>query len=356
METELLTSAKQAADRLRGNTEMQYRNIKTVWEKGQFRETKERQGFTTRCVIEKQLESIGTLEGLDAMTPNIEYVPFLVNGGAKSVTLLTKNKCQIAQNLVTSPTFGLEAKYQFNPKLEPHMTDQYDIVIGNPPYKGQSKLHQKFFNLAVNLVKKGGTVSFIQPATAYFNKKTETDPPSQKMRDNIKKYRTEVEILSPSVFENVSIRGDLAITKLVKTKSQQTIKQVKYASGKVVNNVELENVTKTELDPSMFASIKGKYEAIVEQMGSLSQLQSLDKSALKARLPARMTEDPVSWPIFFIKGTCSTRGAHGILAKSEDEVGRIYEYLMTNPARFGLAILMFSTDLKGGGTRVGASR
>lgn len=355
MNTKLSESAKRVADSLSGNAEMQYYNIKVVWERGKFKEIKDRPVFTPRSVIDMQLESIEPIEGLQVMTPNIEYVPYLIKTEAHSVTLMTREKCQNTQNLVTSPTFGLNAKYEFNPSLEPRMTNKYDIVIGNPPYRGQSMLHQKFFNLAVNLVKPGGTVSFIQPATAYFNKKTETDRPSQKMRENIKTYQTEVEILSPSIFENVSIRGDLAITKLVKTETEPSIKQVKYASGKVVRNVELENVTKTELDPSIYASIKAKYEAIVKKNGNLIKLQSLDKSALKARLPARMTEDAASWPIFFLKGTCSNHGAHGILASSEEEVGRIYQYLMTNPARFGLALLMFSTDFKGGGIRVGAS-
>lgn len=354
MDKELSLSAKLVADALRGNPAMQYHNIKVVWEQGKFKEIKDRPVFTPRRVIDRHLDSIAQVESLHVMTPNIEYVPFLVSRGTRTVTLMTKEKCPITRNLVTSPTFGLDAKYQFNSSLEPRMTDQYDIVIGNPPYRGQAKLHQKFFNLAVNLVKPDGIVSFIQPATAYFNKKTETDRPSQKMRDNIKKYQTEVEILPPSIFENVSIRGDLAITKLVKTKSEPTIKQIKYASGKVVNNVALENVTKTELDPSIYASIKAKYEAFVKKQGSLIKLQSLDKSALKARLPARMTEDATSWPIFFLKGKCSNCGAHGILASSEEEVVRIYQYLMTNPARFGLALLMFSTDFKGGGIRAGA--
>ena len=349
MENELVKFARTVADSLRGNTEMQYHNIKLVWEQGRFKEIKDRPVFTPNWVIEKQLNAIGKIAGLRILTPNIEYVPSLVNAGSRSVTLMTKENCDVTKNLVTSPTFGLNATYQFNPNLEPRMNNQYDIVIGNPPYRGQAKLHQKFFNLAVNLVKPDGTVSFIQPATAYFNKKSKTDPPSEKMRNNIKKYQTEVIILPPSTFDNVSIRGDLAITKLVKTETNSKIKQVTYASGKVIKNVDLENVTKTELDPSTFASINRKYKACVKKFGSIMELQTLDKKALKARLPARMTEDEKSWPIFFIKGTCSTSGAHGILASSEDEVRLIYEYLKTNPARFGLALLMFSTDLKGGG-------
>lgn len=350
MEENLLNLAKAAAKFLHGDTDKQYRNIKNAWKKNVFIETKIRPDITPLSLISEHLDGIGSFDGMNVLTPNIEYVPSLVNGGAQTVTLLTKDKCVKAKNLVTSRTFGLEAHYLFNPKLEPQMTDEYDIVIGNPPYQGQSKLHQKFFNLAVKIVKKGGIVSFIQPATAYFNKKTKTDAPSQEMRENVEKYKTEVKILKPDVFKNVTIRGDLAITKLVKTESKpQVIEKITYSSDKVFRNIGLQNITKTELEPSVYASIKAKYESYVKNNGSLISLQTLDKSALKARLPARMTEDAKSWPIFFLKGTCANKGAHGILASTEKEVEFIYQYLMTNPARFGLALLMFSTDLKGGG-------
>ena len=349
--------AREIAERIRGDTLWQYKVIEGWWNEGVFVDScgPGARAFTPMALIEEKLADIGSISGLRIMTPNIEYVPSLVNGGAESVTLMTKDLCEKSRNVITSAVFGLETEYLVNPNLEVAMNEsgefkKYDIVIGNPPYRGQAKLHQKFFNMAVNMVKDGGIVSFIQPATAYFNKKAETDAPSQKMRENIKRYKTEVKIVPPSIFGNVSIRGDLSVTKLVKTESPDpTIASVKYISGKVVENVDLENVTKTEMEPQMFASIKSKYEAYVKENGSIMDLQSLDKTALMARLPARMTEDSASWPIFFIEGTRGTSGAHGILASSKKEVDRIYEYLMTNPARFGLALLMFSTDLKGGG-------
>ena len=351
--------AQDIAARIKGDTLWQYKTIEGWWGEEVFAESygPHRRGLTPIELVETQVNDLGEFEGLSFLTPNLEYVPFLVNGGARSVTLVSKHECEKTRNVVSSKVFGLEAEYLVNPKLEATMPKKYDIAIGNPPYRGQAKLHQKFFNMAVNMVEDGGKVSFIQPATAYFNKKAVTDPPSQKMRENIKKYKTEVKIIPPSIFGNVSIRGDLAVTKLVKVETpDSTIDKVEYISGKVVKNVDLENVTKTEMDPHMFASIKKKYEAYVEKNGSIIERQSLDKTALMARLPARMTEDPVSWPIFFIEGTRGTRGAHGILASSKKEVDRIYEYLMTNPARFGLAILMFSTDLKGGGSRFSPSR
>ena len=92
-----------------------------------------------------------------------------------------------------------------------------DLIVGNPPYKGQSQLHQQFFNQSVELVKaETGQVLFIQPAIAYFNKKDSTDLNSQKMRDNIIKYNTETEMIKPSVFGNAKNRNDISITNLIK--------------------------------------------------------------------------------------------------------------------------------------------
>ena len=65
---------------------------------------------------------------------------------------------------------------------------KFDAIVGNPPYKGKAALHQQFFNKAVDLVKDGGTVSFIQPATPYFNKKEKKKQPEQEMINNISKY------------------------------------------------------------------------------------------------------------------------------------------------------------------------
>lgn len=350
---------QEIAARIRGDTMWQYKVIEGWWNEGVFADSRGpgARAFTPMALIEEKLADIGDISGLRIMTLNIEYVPSLVNGGAKSVTLMTRDLCERSQNVITSATFGLEAEYLVNPKLEAPMSEseKYHIVIGNPPYQGQSQVHQKFFNMAVNMVRNNGTVSFVQPATTYLNKKAKTDDASQTMRNSIKKYKTQVRIIDPAIFENVDILGNLAVTKLVKTEdSDSRIERVEYINGDVHKNVDLENVTRTQMEPKMYAAIKAKYEALVKEKGSIDSLVRRDRSALVARLPARVT-DRRKWPIFFIEGTRGTSGAFGILASSKKEVDRIYEYLMTNPARFGLAIHMFASDLAGGGNAIGAS-
>lgn len=344
--------AREIAGRIRGDTLWQYKVIEGWWNEGVFVESsgRQRRGLTPIELVEMQISDLGEFDGLSLLTPNLEYVPYLVNRGAESVTLITKSECNRTRNVITSKVFGLEAEYLVNPELEATMPDKYDIAIGNPPYQGQAKLHQRFFNMAVNMVKEGGTVSFIQPATAYFNKKADTDAPSQKMRDNIKRYKCSARILNPTVFENVSIRGDLSVTNLVKKETSPQVDRIEYANGDVYKNIDLENITRTQMEPNMFARIKRKYETCVKKNGSLVDLITEDTSQLKARLAFRVT-DP-GWPIFFVKRTEATHGPFGLRASSKKEVDGIYEYLMTNPARFGLGILMFAANLAGGGNGI----
>lgn len=94
--------------------------------------------------------------------------------------------------------------------------EKFDVVVGNPPYQGQRRLHQKFFNCAVKMAVQGGQVAFIQPATVYFNKKKNTDKPSQEMRNNIEKYATSVKMIDPTVFDNALNFNDIAMTILTK--------------------------------------------------------------------------------------------------------------------------------------------
>lgn len=344
--------AQEIAGRIRGDALWQYKIIEGWWNEKAFVESsgRKRRGLTPIELVEMQINDLGEFQGLSLLTPNLEYVPYLVSGGAESVTLVTKEECERTRNVVTSKVFGLEAEYLVNPELEATMPGKYNIAIGNPPYQGQAQLHQRFFNMAVNMVENGGTVSFIQPATAYFNKKADTDEPSQKMRDNIKKYKTTARILNPSVFENVSIRGDLSVTKLVKTESSSQVERIEYANGDAYENIDLENITRTQMEPKMFARIKAKYEACVKKNGSLADLITDDANEFKARLAFRVT-DP-GWPIFFVKKTEATHGPFGLRASSKKEVDGIYRYLMTNPARFGLGILMFAANLAGGGNGI----
>jgi hypothetical protein len=234
---------------------------------------------------------------------------------------------------------------------------EFDGFILNPPYKGQSMLHQQFFNLGVDLVKDGGQVVCLQPAIAYFNKKEKTDDKSQRMRDNIKKYHTKVDIVSPKVFGTAAPSNDLSITTLTKIEDQEEIREVIYTSGKTYKNVKLENVTKLEMEPVIYESIVSKYKAFINQHGSIEEITSNKAGVEKVKIAAIRGNVAIGsdWYTFIPNKENDLRittGDFGIVTKgSKKNAEAIHHNLKLNSIRFGLAIYKFSTDMHGGAMR-----
>lgn len=231
---------------------------------------------------------------------------------------------------------------------------KFDAIIANPPYKGQSMLHQKFFNKAVTLLKDNGQLVCLQPATVYFNKKDKTDDYSQAMRDNIKKYHVKVEMANPNLFENAKNRNDISITTLTKTSASDTISSVTYRSGKTFSNATLESVNRTELDPAIYSSIVEKYKKLIQQNGSIVDIVTKDKSIAKAKLASmRGNGGGDDWYTFIPANskyhvTSNKQGDWGVSTSTHEEAMNVYNYFTTNFARFGLSIYKFSSDMYGG--------
>lgn len=234
---------------------------------------------------------------------------------------------------------------------------KFDGFIANPPYKGQAMLHQQFFNLGVNLVKDGGQVVCLQPAIAYFNKKEKTDEKSQQMRDNIKQYHTKVEFVSPKVFGTAAPANDLSITTLTKVQDQDEIREVKYTSGKTYKDVKLENVTKLEMEPSVYESIVAKYKTYINQHGSIEDITSSEEGVEKVKIAAIRGNVAIGtdWYTFIPNKENDLRittADFGIVTKgSKSNAEAIHHNLKLNSIRFGLAIYKFSTDMHGGAMR-----
>lgn len=304
--------------------------------------------FMPESVAKKIIDDIGPCNNsvFYLVLFNVELACELYARGATNVTVATSEFCPITK-LVTEK---IGYKYSVIKELE-DTNMQFDVVASNPPYKGQSLLHQKFFNKAVDLTKEGGVVLFIHPATVYFNKKEETQEQSQLVRDNIKKYQTSVEFINPKVFKSANVFNDLAITKLTKVKSNPELVSVKYSSGKEYVNVRLEDVTKTEIEPSMYAAIVGKYKTYVAEHGSILDIVTKDPAVKKARITSqRGNIGKDDWYTFMSadKKYWVNHGPFGIPAENDEIVANIYDYFTLNFTRFGLAIYKFAGDLHGG--------
>ena len=251
-----------------------------------------------------------------------------------------------------------------------NMKFDVDVIATNPPYGGQSKLYQRFFNQGVEMLKEGGNIIMIHPSAPYFNKKI---PKSHDydMQQYLKKYESIMYEVDSKVFDNADIANQLAVTCLTKKESlSDNIQQVTYLDDKHYIEIPLEHINMTKIPPDVYKSIRDKYYSYIKKNGCLSDVLSSDKNKIKARLPVIRgnTEDEGKSIDFYTlmarKGVISTKGDNkgnecrrmydgfGIECTNEDEMNNIYSYLESYVARLGLSLNKFNTDLRGGATNL----
>ena len=252
---------------------------------------------------------------------------------------------------VSNITCGNFNDDQFREKTYKNM--KFSTITINPPYNGKAALHQQFFNKCYDLLEDGGVMAAIQPATTYFNKKTNQKDAVDVMQGIIKTNPCEVEIENPEIFENAGIQNDLSITYLTKSKkTNSTIDKITYKNGKTYNNVPLEDISMTQVDPIIYAGIRTKYENYINANGNLEDKISKVDGVLKASLGkirgTRPTDDDFYTFIPLRENRtdygASTSSTFGVKIDSDTEVDFVYHYLESYVARFGLALLKFSQN------------
>ena len=255
---------------------------------------------------------------------------------------------EIPESNITCGNFNDD---QFREKAYKNM--KFSTITINPPYNGKAALHQQFFNKCYDLLEDGGVMAAIQPATTYFNKKTNQKDAVDVMQEIIKTNPCEVEIENPEIFENAGIQNDLSITYLTKSKkTNSTIDKITYKNGKTYTNVPLEDISMTQVDPNVYAGIRTKYENYIKKKGNLEDKISKVDGVLKASLGkirgTRPTDDDF-YTFIPLRGNragygSSTSSTFGVKINSKKEVDFVYDYLESYIARFGLALLKFSQN------------
>lgn len=238
-------------------------------------------------------------------------------------------------------------------RIKEYKNMKFNAITINPPYNGKAALHQQFFNKCYDLLEDGGVIASIQPATTYFNKKTNQKDAVNTMQEIVKTNYCEVEIENPEIFENAGIQNDLSITYLTKIhKTLPVIDKITFKNGQSYTNVPLEDISMTQVDPAVYAGIRTKYETYIQTHGSLEDKISKTNGVLKASLGkirgTRPTDDDFYTFIPLRENRdgygASTSSTFGVKISSKKEVDFVYNYLESYVARFGLALLKFSQN------------
>jgi hypothetical protein len=280
----------------------------------------------------------------------VELAVELHAAGVRKVTVATEEHCLITKLL----TERLGYKYMVLQDMK-EKNMKFDAIVANPPYNGRAALHQQFFNKGYELLKDGGVMVFIQPATTFFNKKEKQKGPVYDMIDIIENNVCSVTITDPTVFENAGIQNDLSITVLKKVPSvSKVIESITYKNGTTYTDVPLEDISMTQLDPAVYRSIRNKYAAYVNTHGSLEDSVSREVGVLKAclgKIRGTRPTDNDFYTFIPLNGNRDDYGPSsntdfGIAIPNNETADIVYDYLESYVARFGLAILKFSQNTK----------
>ena len=225
---------------------------------------------------------------------------------------------------------------------------KFDHIVNNPPYEGKKELHQKFFNKAVDLLKDGGSLIFVQPATPYLNNKPGKSN-QQLMRQNVLKYKTNVKLINPNIFENAAIMSTLAITHLVKNHNDSNkLESVEFESGKIYTNVDLRNINYNGMDIDVFIPLRDKIEAYIQKNGSCESIYYRnDKGTSNYICKFPRVRGHMNNPDFYtfipndskyLSSSVNEQNDFGLRVNSDLEIENMYHYVRTFVARFCLSI------------------
>lgn len=257
-------------------------------------------------------------------------------------------------NIIT-PAQYLKGEYDY-------MKGKMTIGDGNPPYDGNSQLHQKIFNKTLELLEDGGQMTFIQPATPVHNKKEDsinknsTKSPMLTMRENLCNYYTEVEIVSGSVFKDAAIATDLMITTIIKKQSDfNGLNKITYKNGQTYTNVNIEDISMTQISPKIYSSILKKYKKLCLKNGTLNDIAYFSKkmdidskyvsiAQIRGNINKETGELVSDFFTYFSDNDIKRNDTdikYGLLSNNKENV---YNYLSSNVARFGLSLLKFNNN------------
>lgn len=279
-----------------------------------------------------------------------EFLPMLATEGFADVTIATEVYDPFVAGIVKACNKLLVVNYKYMTIGEIEENDmKFDAVLANPPYVGKRELHQQFFNKAVEeMVVDGGTVCFIQPSTPYMNNK-DGNKHQQRMRQNVREYKTNIRFVPSTVFEGAAVGNALAITMVQKAKSDtDAIDTVEFLDGEIRKDAKLEDINLNGMSLDVFVSIRAKVEAYIEKHGSLESIRYRNDHGKAsglcglARVRGHMNCDDfytiLSKDDSRLCQSIDEEWDYGLKVKSESEIQSIYSYFRTYVCRAILSL------------------
>ena len=203
--------------------------------------------YTPSELVNEMLDKIPNLEDKSILIMfNLEFIFELKNRLGKenlsNIYFATNDlvlKSGIAQSLGINKNNIIYIDYNKKEiKLNTNMP-KFDVVIANPPYKGN--LHLKFLEIAYNVSNQ--YVVFLQPATIYLDKKGKSKQVLD-LKELIKNNIKEITLLNANYLFNIYLAIPFSLTVINKNKSEQTIKVIDKINETVYNINNLVEINK----------------------------------------------------------------------------------------------------------------
>lgn len=258
--------------------------------------------------------------------------------------------------------------------LEDKINMKFDSLVMNPPYKGG--LHIDIFNKAFDLLKEGGSMTSIQPATPFLN--TNTPKPNKKdvlIRKIIQKHKSLIRMVDGNELFNEEFFVPLSIITLTKTIDETESVCVEYQHLDSV----MGGVHKYETFNDVFMHGNDLVLSIRNKIFNKKTISLNDKSSKKITTspywvtmaavvghpPKNNKINPDFYCLVFkqnennpnslivenfsdLPGRSNGRDKRGIAVNSLNEANNLIKTMMTKTYRFSLSLSKIGSNLWGG--------
>lgn len=258
--------------------------------------------------------------------------------------------------------------------LDNNIKMKFDHIVMNPPYKGG--LHIDIFNKAFELLKDGGSMTSIQPATPFLN--TNTLNPNKKdilIRKNIQKYKSLIRMVDGNELFNEEFFVPLSIITLTKTidETKSVCVEYQHLNGVVGGIHQYETFNDVFIHGNdLVLSIRNK--VFNKKTTSLNDKSSkrittspfwVTMAAVVGHPPKNNKINPDFYCLVFkqnennfnslivenfldLPGRSNGRDKRGIAVNSLNEANNLIKTMMTKTYRFALSLSKIGVNLWGG--------